>query len=341
MKKTIFIITILLIMTSGLVFSACSSNQEDHGKNAQNAQGDQNKETTLEYPEKEIKMVVPYSAGGGTDTVARAIAEFVDLEKPMVITNLEGGSSKIGTLEVVGSEADGYTLLAHSVTAVVSGYHSGLYDEKIWKEMEPVAAMVSQSGGIVVRADSDWNTIEDLVKYAKENPGELSIGIPGIGGGGHVLSAIFANATGIEVNYVPFEGSADARAALAGGHVDIMGGFVSEFYDFIQEGEFKMLASTGTERSSKLPDVPTFIESGIDFVLNHRNGIFAPKGTPKEIIDKLNAELKEVAENEEFKKLMDSMVIESAYLSADDFSKELQDLDSAIEPVSDLIRGDS
>jgi len=341
MKKRYYVLTMTLIIALGLMLSGCSSSSQEgtEGQSEkQESQGESQAEST--YPTKPVKVVVPYSAGGGTDSVTRAISKFIELDQPMVVTNLTGGGGKIGTLEVAGSDPDGYTLLAHSVTAVVSGYYSGLYPERVWQELEPVASMVSQSGGIVVRADSKWETLEDLVAYAKENPGELTIGIPGIGGGSHIISAIFADVTGIEVSYVPFQGSADTRAALAGGHIDVMAGFVSEFYDFIQEGEFRMLASTGSERSPKLPDVPTFEEKGIDFVLNHRNGLFAPKGTPEEVITELELKLKEVAESQEFIDLMGEMVIESAYLSSEDFTTELQSLDALIEPVGHLIKAD-
>ncbi|MGM8365566.1 tripartite tricarboxylate transporter substrate binding protein [Virgibacillus sp. W0181] len=331
---------VFLLVIVGLIVSGCGEGQESTTKSSEDGSNEKENESSLTYPERSLKMIVPYSAGGGTDTVARAVSQFIDMDEEMVVTNLDGGSGKIGTMEVVESDPDGYTLLTHSVTATVSGYYSGLYENKIWEEMEPVAAVASQSGGIVVRADSKWETIDDLVDYAKDNPGELSIGLPGIGGGAHVISAVFADAADIEVNYVPYDGSSESRAALAGNHIDIMAGFVSEFYDFIQEGDFRMLATTGSERSPMLEDVPTFKEMDIEFVLNHRNGIFAPKGTPKEVIDVLNEKIKEVTEDEEYIELMNGLVTESAYLSAEDFTKELKDLDNMIEPVGDLIKAE-
>ncbi|SES11548.1 tripartite tricarboxylate transporter substrate binding protein [Salipaludibacillus aurantiacus] len=349
---------VLVVMIAGLfgmLMVACNGgNDEASGENNQPEENETNNNDTNEaneandepaddaadYPDKSVQMVVPYSAGGGTDTVARAISEFIDFEESLVVSNIEGSGGAIGTMEVVNADPDGHTLLMHSVTAAVSGYHTGLFDTKIWQDLEPVASMVTQSGGIVVREDSDWETVEDLVEYAQANPQELSVGLPGIGGGAHIISAIFADAADIEVNYVPFDGSADSRAALAGGHIDVMAGFVSEFYDFIQEGEFRMLASTGSERSPQLPDVPTFTEMDIDFVLNHRNGIFAPQGTPEAVIDKLNERLEEVTQNEEFITLMDGLVTESAFLSADEFKEELEELDAMIEPVGELIRNE-
>ena len=224
------------------------------------------------------------------------------------------------------------------VTAVVAGYYADLYDVPIWTKLAPVASMVSQSGGIIVRANSEWNTVEDLVAYAKQNPGKVTVGIPGFGGGSHIISAVFANVTGVDISYVPFKGAAETRAALAGGHVSMIAAFVSEVYDFIKAGELKMLASTGSKRSPKLPEVPTFKEKNIDFVLNHRNGVFAPQGTPKEIIAKLESALKDVSETDEFKQLMEKVLVESDFLSSEAFVKELEALDRTIKPIGHLIK---
>ncbi|MFD1037274.1 tripartite tricarboxylate transporter substrate binding protein [Virgibacillus byunsanensis] len=336
MMKRITLFTFMIIVAV-LFLTACGS---DVGSET----GDNGSETDVDmdnYPDGTVRLVVPYSAGGGTDTVGRAIAEYIDVDnESMIIANIEGSGGSIGTKEVVDESPDGQTLLIHSVTAAVSGYHTGLYDERVWKQLKPVAALVSQSGGIVVSADSEFETAEDLIEFAENNPNELSVGVPGIGGGGHIISAIFADSAGIDVNFVPFDGSADSRAALAGGHIDVMSGFVSEFYDFIQDGEFRMLASTGSERAEQLPDVPTFSELGIDFVLNHRNGIYAPADTPDEVIDYLNKRLQEVSENQEFIDLMNSLVTEVDYLNAEEFEAEMESLDSIIEPVGHLISGE-
>ncbi|MBN1829158.1 MAG: tripartite tricarboxylate transporter substrate binding protein [Deltaproteobacteria bacterium] len=290
------------------------------------------------YPTKSIKVVVPYSAGGGTDTIARAIGKFVELNKPFVVTNITGGGAKIGTMEVAGSKPDGYTLLMHSVTAVASGYHAGLYDTKIWKDLKPVASMTSMVGCIAVKADSPYKTIGDLIAFAKANPGKVSAGVSGIGGGAHIIVAVFADVAGVKLNYVPFAGASNTRAALMGGHVDMAAAFISEVYDFVKSGNLRVLATTGSARSSDLPDVPTFQESGIDFVLHHRNGIFAPKGTSDDVIKVLDDALQLVADNKEFQNVLKGMLIDSAYLSSDDFTVELEKLDKMIEPIAPLIR---
>jgi len=114
--------------------------------------------------------------------------------------------------------------------------------------------------------------------------------------------------------------------------------FISEVYDFVKSGDLRVLATTGSARDSELPDVPTFKESGIDFILHHRNGIFAPKGTPNNVVKTLEGALKNVADNKEFKNVMKGMLIESAYLSSADFTVELDKLDKMIEPIGHLIR---
>jgi tripartite-type tricarboxylate transporter receptor subunit TctC len=226
----------------------------------------------------------------------------------------------------------------HSVTAVASGYHAALFDTKVWKDLKPLASMTSMVGCIAVKANSPHKNIGDLVAYAKANPGKVSAGVSGIGGGAHIIVAVFADVTGIKLNYVPFAGAADTRAALAGGHVDMAAAFISEVYDFVKSGDLRVLATTGTARSSELPDVPTFKESKIDFILHHRNGLFAPKATPNDVIKVLEDALKNVADNKDFKTVMKGMLIDSAYLPSAEFTVELEKLDKMIEPIGHLIR---
>ena len=182
MKKILVLITMVAVLASGSLWS----------------QG-----LLAEYPNKPIQVVVPYSAGGGTDTFARNVIRFSDLADDFVVKNIAGGGAKIGTMEVINARPDGYTLLAH-VMAIAIGYQAGLYDTPPWEDLIPISSITVEDSAISVNADSPFKTIEDLIKYAKANPGTLRYGFAGVGGTTHTVTASFANETGIEVNLTPF-----------------------------------------------------------------------------------------------------------------------------------------
>ncbi len=336
MKRYVSIIISLMLCLS--IVTGCS------GKSQPANQADNPKDTVqptaspkINYPAKTIEIIVPYAAGGGQDVLTRAIEKYWALEKPIAVINKPGSGAKMGTTEVMRSNPDGYTLLSHTM-ALVIGYYADVYDTPVWREVEPVACITTEDSSISVNVDSKWNTIEELIDYAKKNPGKLNVGFAGIGGTTHTLAAGFANKAGIEVTYVPFAGGADTKTALAGGHIDVMCSQISEAIDMVRAGKFRMLAISGEQRNKGVPDVPTLKEKGIDFVYEMWRGIFAPKGTPKEVISIVEAELKKITENPEFVSLMSNLTYKVNFVPAEEFTEVMEEGSKLIEPLAPLLK---
>ncbi len=292
-----------------------------------------------EYPSKPIQVVVPYSAGGGTDIFARTVLRYTDLNDDIVVKNIAGGGAKLGTMEVINSKADGYTLLSH-VMAIAIGYHAGLYDTPPWEKLDPICSITVEDSGISVKADSPWKTIDDLINYAKENPGKLRLGFAGVGGTTHSVSAIFAMKAGIDVNFTPFKGGADSRVALAGGHIDAISTQVSEVIDLVEAGELRMLVTTGSKRHYLVPNVPTLKESGIDFVFQVWRGFFAPKGTPQNILNTLEKSMENATKNKEFVEVMKKLGYEIEFRGSEKFLDEIKRNHVEFAKISDILKGE-
>jgi len=335
MSKKLLAVLIIILVASAVFINACSNQPAQE----QDKQDVTEKKEEVNYPEQPIKVVVPYNAGGGTDVLTRAVAKYIELEQPFVVTNVAGAGAKIGTMEVVNSKPDGYTILSHS-KALVVGYHSGLFDVPIWRELEPIAAFVQEQNGFSVKKDAPWNTIEEFIEYAKKNPNKVKWGFAGIGGSTHASVAAFCKDVGIEVNYVPYNGAAESRAALAGGHVDIIVTQISEVIDMVKAGDFRMLATTGEERNPHTSDVPTLQERGIDHVFTMWRGFYAPKGTPEQVIKKLETAFKQASENPELKKFLEDMTFEVKFMDSEQVKRQLEEDAKALEPLAPALKAE-
>lgn len=318
MKKVLVLMTVVAILATGSL----------------SAQGQQ-----ADYPNKPIQMIIPYSAGGGTDAFARNVIRFSDLADDIVVRNIAGGGGKIGTMEVVNARPDGYTLLGH-VMAIAIGYHAGLYDPPPWEDLIPISSITLEDSAISVNADSPFKTVEDLIKYAKANPGDLRHGFAGVGGTTHTVTASFANETGIDVNLIPFSGGADSRAALAGGHIDVMSSQVSEIIDMVEAGDLRILATTGSERHYLTPDVPSLKEQGIDFVFQVWRGFFAPAGTPDAVVSRVSDSFEEATKNEEFIGVMKELGYQIEFRDSDEFLAEIKRDHEEVAKISHLLKAE-
>ncbi|MBX9824136.1 MAG: tripartite tricarboxylate transporter substrate binding protein [Xanthobacteraceae bacterium] len=255
------------------------------------------------YPGQTIKIVVPFSAGGPVDSLARTMVPHLQerLGQSVVIENRTGGGTSIGAKAVAAAAPDGYTLLFVGPNLA---YYPVLFPDLDFdpvKSLAPAATIVTWSHVIAVAPQVPANTIPELVAYAKAHPAKLAFGF-GLATMPHIIGETFRQAAGIELTNVPYRGGEQARADLLGGRVHINIAPVPQLLSLIQDGKIRPLGYTGAKRSPDLPDVPTMIESGLPQVGFHPDvwmGIFAPAGTPPAIVDRLNRDINAVLRSAE------------------------------------------
>lgn len=243
-----------------------------------------------DYPQKTVTMVVPFAAGGRTDLTARSVAEGLQkhLGTNVIVVNKPGAGGVVGALDVAEAAPDGYTVGLFS-SAVVSAQYTvkdgtNLEDYKVGGVVEVSPAAVA------VQADSDWKSLEDLVKYGKANPGEVKIGmIPGASA--QVFAGGFTDAAGFEATMVPFDSDAPGVAALAGGHIDAHVAVPASYKPLLEADQIRVLGVAAANRMSSFPNIATMREQGVDLNLGSFHALFVPKDTSEEVVDKLESAL--------------------------------------------------
>ncbi|MER9414801.1 tripartite tricarboxylate transporter substrate-binding protein [Mesorhizobium sp. M0306] len=246
------------------------------------------------YPERTITIVVPFSAGGPTDTVTRLVAEAMskDLGQQVIVENVGGAGGTLGAGRVANAEPDGYTLLLHHIGMATSAtlYRNLAYDTL--NAFEYVGLVTEVPMTIVARKDLEPTDLKGLVDYAKANKDTVTVANAGIGAASHLCGMLFMSAIGTPLVTVPYKGTGPAMTDLLGGQVDIMCDQTTNTTKQIQGGTIKAYAVTSPQRLDVLPDVPTTIEAGLPQVqVGIWHGIYAPKGTPAEITERLSKSL--------------------------------------------------
>lgn len=250
-----------------------------------------------EYPTRAITMIVPFPAGGATDTLARFLAEKMRaiLGQPVVIENIGGAAGTIGVTRAVRAAADGYTLsIGTSTTHMLTG---GLYrlPFDLLNDLGPIILIGSEPLLIVGKKDFPADDLKGLIAWLKEHPGKASVGIAGVGATGHLTGISFQKLTGTKFEFVPYRGNGPAMQDLLGGQIDFMIEPASNFRPLLGAGSIKPFAITGRARLPSAPDIPTADEAGLPgFFASLWYGLWAPKGTPKDVIAKLNATMTQV-----------------------------------------------
>jgi len=245
------------------------------------------------YPNKPIKIVVPYPAGGNADITGRVLAKKMSdiLKVPVIIENRGGANGGIGTDAVVKAAADGYTLLLAASGPIVINpvlYAKVPYDPI--KDLQPISQVLSFQYVLVVPTASSIRSIQDIVTQARQQPGKLSYGSTGIGGGGHLAGEMFAMMSSTQFNHAPYKGSAPALVDLLGGQLTFTFDTVLTASPLIKDNRLRAFAVSGPKRARSLPEVPTMAEAGFkDFDVTQFIGLFAPAKTNADIIEKLNA----------------------------------------------------
>ncbi|NVP57477.1 tripartite tricarboxylate transporter substrate-binding protein [Mycoplana rhizolycopersici] len=246
------------------------------------------------YPDRTITMVVPFSAGGPTDTVARLVAESMskDLGQQIVVENVGGAGGTLGAGRVAQADPDGYTILLHHIGMATSAtlYRKLAYDTL--NAFEYVGLVTDVPMTIVARKDFEPTDLKGLVDYVKANKDTVTVANAGIGAASHLCGMLFMSAIETPLTTVPYKGTGPAMTDLLGGQVDIMCDQTTNTTKQIQGGTIKAYAVTSPERLAVLPDVPTAVEGGLDgFQVGIWHGVYAPKGTPSEATERLSKSL--------------------------------------------------
>ncbi len=270
-----------------------------------------------QFPSKQVELVAPVPPGGGTDFVARAVAETMRkyFPQPVVVVNKPGAAGSIGLGEVARSKPDGYKL-------------GVIFPDIVWlaelgmgkarkEDFLPLAQFTSDPSSVTVRADAPWNTLEEFLAYAKANPERIRVANSGPGGSHHLAAAAIEDMASVKFTHVPYIGSAPAFLALLGGYVEATVVAPGEMRQHIEAGKLKVLAVMAEGRVKSFENIPTFKERGYDLVLTAFRGIAAPKGTPQEVVAKLREALKKVGEDAEFKSLIEKQGLTFSYADAD------------------------
>jgi len=279
------------------------------------------------YPDKPIKVIIGFPAGGPLDAHIRLLVEKLQntLGQPVIVDYKSGAGGAVGAQFVAQSAADGYTvLLANTGTMVINPaiYTKSPYDTL--RDFQPIARTAQQPLALIVNNDVPAQTLKEFVAYAKANPGKLNYGSAGNGRISHLVPEMLKNETGIFIVHIPFKGSAPAFTDLIAGHVQFMAESVPQAANYAKQGKVRALAVTSAKRNPALPNTPTVLETGVaNLEVVGFYGILAPKGTPPEVVNKLSQAFKETLDSPEIQKKMIDQGADPAYLNAEQFTKFL------------------
>jgi len=291
------------------------------------------------FPERDITLVVPWAAGGGTDTLARTLVKNgkkyfgVNIN----VVNRVGGTGVVGMDSVVKARADGYTVGV--ITFNLSTYRLLAQSDLSYRDFDLIALLNRSQAGLSVKADSQFKTLKDLVEYAKANPGVVTVGHSGPAGAWHLAAAAIAHNHGLKFTFVPFDGAAPTRTALVGGHISVCASGMDEVLQFYQTKQVRILAANSPTRHPAFPDVPTMAEAGfpIENPIFDWRGLGAPKGIPPDVLKVLREGFKNATEDPDYIALMDKLALPRTYLDYDKFEEFLIGMEKSLEPTLEQI----
>lgn len=277
------------------------------------------------YPDRPVKLVVPWAAGGDTDNIFRPFVPGFQkaLGQTVVIANVGGASGTRGAKEVKDSPADGYTLYAvHDY--IHSTYYAGVADVQ-YTDFEPICLISSTPSVLTASPKTPWKTMQDLLKDAKARPGQITVGAT-LASTSHFFPALIEQATGAKFKYVSYEGLAPRMNAILGGHVDLTDSNLTQ-KGKVEAGQLKFLAIATEKRNAEIPNVPTLKELGINVVYDVNRGLMVPKGTPAEVIGKLGSACAAAVKAPEFAKAMKLQGTDVRYMPRAEYAKWLKQND--------------
>jgi tripartite-type tricarboxylate transporter receptor subunit TctC len=281
-----------------------------------------------QYPDRNITLIVPYGAGGGTDVTARMLAR--DLEaaigKPVIVENRAGGGGWVGWGALAQAKPDGYTIGYLNVPSMYSGYLDRQYNRsETLASFMPLMNHVLDYNVWAVKADSALKSIKDVVEAAKKAPESITVSAFGAGSDDHLAILSMQAENGIKLITVHHKSTAEAKTAALGGHIQILGANISEVAEEAKAGTVRILGVMSPERSRFMPNAPTFKEQGYNQVWSVSRGIAAPAGLPKDVEEKLSAALEKTLSSKEHQDKASNLSLEPSIIKGDDYAKFLKD----------------
>ena len=279
------------------------------------------------YPNKPVRVVIPWPAGGSNDVVGRVVLQKVaeNAGQQFVIDNRGGAAGSIGADVVAKAPADGYTLMVHSTTHVGNAHLYKKLPYDTLKDFTGVALMAAQPGALTVHPSLPVKTVKDFIALAKSKPGTINYSSSGNGSAPHLSMALFVSMTGINIVHVPYKGGAPQVTALVSGETQASLATVSTVLAHVQSGRLRAVGVSSTKRSGVLPDVPTIAESGVPgYEMSPWIAVFAPAGTPREIVNRLNAEINKALRLPEVNQLLASQALDALNSTPDEFDARLK-----------------
>lgn len=285
------------------------------------------------FPEKPLTVICPWTAGGGTDVLLRALSREAEkyLGQTINVVNQTGGAGAIGHNGIRTARPDGYTV--GMITFELNSLPPQGLVPFTWKDFDPLMRINSDPAALTVKKDAPFNTMKEFVEYAKKHPGEITIGNSAPGSVWHIAAGLMAEKTGLQVKHVPFDGAQPAVTALVGGHIKAVAVSVPEVRGQVQAGNLKILGVMDTERDALFPAVQTMKEQGVNVQFHTWRGLALPKGVPAEAKAKIADAYKKAFDSKEFKEFAAKASLNLAYLNGPDFSKFLDQNYKDVEAV--------
>ena len=286
------------------------------------------------FPDRPIRLVVPFTAGGTTDVQMRALCEAAGrrLGQPVIIENRGGAGGTMGAQALLHEKPDGYFLATMPVTAI---RYPLMQTKPAWNPQTDFTWIVQCTGylfGVVVRADAPWKTFEELLDYAKAHPGAIAYGTPGVGGSLHLTMEDIAQRRGIDWVHVPFRGVAENTQALLGGQIQVTSDS-SGWSELVDSGKLRLLVTWGPERARRFPQVPTLRETGLDIVCTSPYGVAGPKGMDPAVVETLHAAFREALQDPQHLAVLRRLDMDVRYLGPADYLAEVGRTQAAEAPL--------
>lgn len=272
-----------------------------------------------EYPERDIRVVVPWGAGGGTDGIVRKLTTIAedDIGASMYVENIEGGISATGVTQVMNAEPDGYTIAALTYDSIVTVPWQGLLSSYSMDNLDLIARVTSEPDAIIVDADSEYQTIGDLIEAAKADPGNVRIGIQNIGSRTHLAILQLQDETGVEFRIIGYPGgAAPQKEAILSDEVDVVATSLGDFSSLMADGTVRGLLEFSDSRNPTYPDVPTAADEGLDLRIGSFIVFAAPAGTPEDVIARIETAYQAALESDEFQQWVADVGVTPSWLGS-------------------------